>query len=141
MDIDMILRNMRANTNRKYWSCCVLLEEEEQNKNIDIFSMCLKDKRKDLVLINKLKEEVKLLKSMNVDLYKKMDIMEHNEKEHENIDKMLDVVINKMMSDELSEEQYKKLMTIIIIQYLIFVILLYWEYLYLVVLDILYCIH
>ena len=77
--------------NRKYWSGCVLLEEE-QNRNIDIFAMCLKDKRKDLALINKLKEEVKLLKSMNVDLYKKMDIMEHNEKEHENIDKMLDVV-------------------------------------------------
>ena len=43
---------------------CVLLETEEQNKNIDIFRM---------LNINKLKKELKVLKNMNIKQHEETD--------------------------------------------------------------------
>ena len=56
-DIEDILKNMKRNKKRKEWCCCVVLESEEQNRNIDIFARCLRDKNKDLLRADKLKEE------------------------------------------------------------------------------------
>lgn len=111
MDIEDILRNMRSSRNRQCWKSDLFLESEEINNNIDIFLMCLRDKRKDILKIQKLQQEIEALKTLNIEIYHELD---HIEEKEQDMDHMLDVIINKLMNDELTEHQHKKLMTFIL---------------------------
>ena len=66
---------MRSNRKRTNWTARTELESEESNKYMDTFALSLKDKRKDLLLFQELKEEVARLKSLSLEQQENIDCM------------------------------------------------------------------
>ena len=127
--IEQFLRNMyRWKKSREKWTANVVLEPEEYTKYMDIIGMKLKDKRKDLQLIQSMREEIERLKVLNEKIQQTVmcrdqeivclneDIDEYKEQVKDALDtnNMLDNVIDKLMNDKLDNKQYKKLMTYVL---------------------------